>query len=126
MTPTCSEHIPPQAFVEEALSKCTLYELLNTQEGFLTLQSYFIQVAMLLDRYSSGPDAQVPNCFDPASSMAYLDIQAGMGGLTDQSRAAQQFFNQQQHLMTPLGVGNSSGGRMASFLGPFGGGHMST
>ena len=42
LTPKSSEAIPPSAFVEEALSKCTLYELLNTHEGFLTLQSYFI------------------------------------------------------------------------------------
>ena len=53
LTPTSSEiNIPAQVFVDEALAKCTLYELLNSKEGFLTLQNYFIKAALLLDRDS--------------------------------------------------------------------------
>ena len=53
LTPTSSEiNIPSQVFVDEALAKCTLYELLNSKEGFLTLQNYFIKAALLLDRDS--------------------------------------------------------------------------
>ena len=58
LTPTSSVDgsIPAQAFVDEALTKCTLYELLNKTEGFLTLQHYFISAALMLDRDGGLPD----------------------------------------------------------------------
>ena len=89
---------PAQAFVDEALSKCTLYELLNKTEGFLTLQHYFISAALMLDRDGGLPlggagDHQAGQpflggtggCFDPvSSSIAYFDMaNGGLGGLTD-------------------------------------------
>ena len=90
LTPTSSVDcsIPAQAFIDEALSKCTLYELLNKTEGFLTLQHYFISAALMLDRDGGLPDQGQQflgaGGFDPvASSIAYLDVQNGLGGLTD-------------------------------------------
>ena len=39
-----------ESFIEAALKKRSFYELINSQEGFLTLQGYFIKAALLLDR----------------------------------------------------------------------------
>ena len=60
-TPTSIDlPIPGGAFVAEALTKLTFYELLNTQEGFLALQSYFIQAVLLLDRDGSAEQGGGP------------------------------------------------------------------
>ena len=42
--------ISSEQFVEAALKKRTFYELINSQEGFLTLQGYFTNAVMLMDR----------------------------------------------------------------------------
>ena len=41
-------------FEEVALGKCSFYDLLNSHEGFLTLQGYFIKATLLLDRDQPG------------------------------------------------------------------------
>ena len=131
-------NLPPSLFVDEALNGCTFYELLNTQEGFLTLQSYFIKSAILLDR-----DTTFNTRYEPATNInanqasllnragtktliqddiglySAVDPSHALGGLTDQSRAAAAFLNHYPgQVLTPLGMGNSSGGRFAPI--PFG------
>ena len=43
------EHKDP-SFSELVLQRKTFYDVINTTEGFLTLQGYFIKAALLLDR----------------------------------------------------------------------------
>ena len=47
-------NIPREAFTQAALDGCTLFELLNSQRGFLSLQNYFIKAVLMLDRYAGG------------------------------------------------------------------------
>ena len=40
-----------ERFTSVALNKRTFYELINNQEGFLALQSYFVKATLLIDRH---------------------------------------------------------------------------
>ena len=75
--PALSAHsvqIPAQAYVDLALRNKTFYDLINTQEGFLALQGYFIKAARLLDIYDTqGMRQDEPVIQEPGSSAAYLD-----------------------------------------------------
>ena len=107
--------------MEAALKKRSFYELLNSQEGFLTLQGYFIKAALLLDRDNGVMQGS------PAAGGGNANIGAGFdlnnGGFTDASRTQTQFasaYFQQNSLgtATPIGLGGSSGGR--AMLGALG------
>ena len=96
--------------MEEALKKRSFYELINSQEGFLTLQSYFIKAALLLDRDNG---IMQGTAGDNINIGAYFDL--NNGGFTDESHFQTNQFPFQQNSLgtaTPIGIGNSSGGRV--------------
>ena len=52
--PTMGKKVPTESFIDAVLTSKnrSFYELINSQEGFLTLQGYFIKSTLLLDRGS--------------------------------------------------------------------------
>ena len=93
-----------EQFIEAALKKRTFYELINCQEGFLTLQGYFTNAVMVMDRVTGaiGNPALGGNV-----ATDFMDLNNGI--LTDVSRP--YYNNNTPGTTTPFALGNSSGAR---------------
>ena len=97
--------VSSEQFIEAALKKRTFYELINCQEGFLTLQGYFTNAVMVMDRVTDAISNPAVGGGNAATD--YMDLNKGI--LTDVSRP--YYNNNTPVLQTPFSLGNSSGAR---------------
>lgn len=86
-------------FSSIALRRHSFYDLINTQEGFLTLQGYFIKAALLLDRDNDTTANDVHNMYNQQIIQG-MQTGGGITGSGSRPYMAQSFHNQYRGMAT--------------------------